>query len=62
MSKQFEEIVLYEIRQNRKEIQKLKLQVFSNKMRLGIFMSGVSLLTSIIVIVIAEKVKSLFLT
>ncbi len=61
MSKQFEEIVLYEIRQNRKEIQALKLQVFSNKIRLGMFMAGVSLLTSILVIIIAEKVKTYFI-
>ena len=62
-----EKLLLDEIRLNRSTIGKLdeKLgnldkQVFSNKIKLGIFIAGISLFFNIIFIVIAEKIKHLF--
>lgn len=65
MSKQFEDIVIYEIRENRKsiskcssEIGKLKLQVFSNKIKLGMFIAGVTIFFNIVFIILAEKIRT----
>ena len=63
-----DDILLTEIRLNRKdiaslrtEIAKLDKDVFGNKIKLGLFMAGISLFSSIIVILIAEKIKSLMI-
>jgi hypothetical protein len=56
----FKEIVLYEIRENRKAIKKLELQVFSNKIKLGMFVTGISLFSSTIMPTIISKVKAFF--
>lgn len=64
-------ILLDEVRLNRKAIQKLdekftarfiKLdkEVFSNKVKLSIFIAGVSLFFNIIIIVVIEKLKTIF--
>ena len=59
-------ILIEEIRENRKSIKELHQQVaqmdkdiFSNKIKLGIIMGGISLFTSIIVIVVTDKIKTL---
>ena len=59
MDQDFKEIVLFEIRENRKEIQSLKEHVFSNKMRLTVFMAGMTLLFNLVFVVITEKIKQL---
>jgi hypothetical protein len=72
MNSKIEDILLEEIRLNRKAIAKLdakfsdKLvaldkQVFSNKIKLGIFIAGITIFFNIIVIVLADKLKSLIL-
>ena len=68
MDKDFKEIVLYELRENRKAIARLDTKItaldkdiFSNKIKLSIFIAGVTIFFNIIVIVIADKLKT-FLT
>lgn len=67
---EIDQIILDEVRLNRKaitkldekfskQISKLDKQVFSNKLRLGIFIAGLSILFNIIVMIIIEKVKIL---
>lgn len=50
--------LLAEIRENRKQIHILNEKVMSNKMKLGVFITGLTLFCNIAFIVIAEKLKS----
>jgi len=67
-----DDILLDEIRLNRKAIAKLDekftsritdldKQVFSNKIKLTIFIAGITIFFNIIVVVLAEKIKTLIL-
>lgn len=67
-----DDILLDEIRLNRKAIAKLDekftskiteldKEVFSNKIKLTLFIAGLSIFFNIIVIVIAEKLKAYFI-
>lgn len=58
------EILISEIRENRAEIKairktisKMDKQIFSNKIKLALFMGGFTLFFNIICVVIFEKVK-----
>jgi hypothetical protein len=62
-----EDILLDEIRLNRADIAELRKEVaaldkgiFSNKMKLSIFISGITIFFNIIIIVVAEKLKTFF--
>lgn len=62
-----ENVLLYEVRQNRKAINELTAKIaeldkdiFSNKIKLSIFIAGVTLFCNIIVIVVAKKVTTYF--
>lgn len=63
-----ESILLEEIRENRREIRSVKTElvrldkdVFANKVKLGIVISGISLTTHIVLLFLTEKIKSLFI-
>ena len=67
MSKELEKILLEEIRLNRAAIESLRKdfssidkQIFSNKIKLSAFISSITILVNIIVIVIIEKIKNVF--
>ena len=67
MSDKIEEILLFEIRENRRAIReidsrlcKLDKAVFSNKVKLSFFVAGVSIFFNIIVIIVSEKIKTFF--
>lgn len=60
-----ENILLFEVRQNRKAIKELTNKIveldkdiFSNKIKLSIFIASVTLICNIIVIVVAGKIKA----
>jgi hypothetical protein len=60
-----EEILLNEVRTNRKSIDKLtneisnlKLSVFSNKVKLSLIIASVSICTSIIVALVIKKIEA----
>jgi len=59
MDNDLKEIILYEIRQNRKEIQSLKDSVFENKMKLSFFITGATLFINLAFMVVKEKFKKL---
>lgn len=72
MNSKVDDILLDEIRLNRKAIAKLDekftsritdldKQVFSNKIKLTIFIAGITIFFNIIVVVLAEKIKTLIL-
>ena len=65
MSTQLIQVLIDEVRENRKEIglmrkdiAKLDKDVFSNKLRLSVFIGGVSLFSSIVWVIISEKIKT----
>ena len=67
MNDDFKEIVLFEIRENRKSIGKVneKLaamdkKIFSNKMKLSLFIGGVSIGFSFVTAIVLEKIKAFF--
>ena len=66
-NRKIEDMLLYEVRENRRAIQevenkhsKLDKDVFSNKIKLAILITVISLFSSITVIRIAEKLKTYF--
>jgi hypothetical protein len=67
MSDKIEDILLFEIRENRQAIKeidnrlcRLDKAVFSNKIKLSFFIAGVSIFFNIIIIIVTEKIKSFF--
>jgi TPP-dependent indolepyruvate ferredoxin oxidoreductase alpha subunit len=65
MNKDVQEILLHEIRTNRqeiaaarKEIAELKINIFANKLKLGVIMSGISIAFSMLTIYVTEKIKT----
>jgi len=66
-NRKIEDILLYEVRENRKAIQavetklsKLDKDVFSNKIKLSIFIAGVTIFFNIIVVLLSDKIKTFF--
>lgn len=65
-NEQLTEILITEIRENRKEIRKIKdslnkmdRHIFSNKIKLSIFMGGFTLFFSLVWAILFEKIKTL---
>lgn len=52
--------LLVEIRENRKEIAKLNEKVMSNKIKLGMFITGLTLFCNVAFVYVLEKIKSNF--
>lgn len=66
MSKSVQDILLEEVRMNRKEItalrndvHKLDKDVMGNKMKLSLFIGGVSLLFNLIWAIVVTKIKTM---
>ena len=67
MGKQVVEILIEEIRENRKEIKEIRLElnkmdkhIFSNKIKLSIFIAGIGIAVNLAMAVALDRIKHIF--